>query len=222
MPSGRCRPSALGMYRRRTGCGRYVPARNATPRSSRGLDTVLLDRRERHRDRRPPRRGSSSPAAMPPGGRHPSRSGPSGHGSGAPEILGRDPESTLPLAHFVGGRVPAGGIGTGRAGHALARPRSADVPTAGTLRSPRVIRRGAPHYYGPLGRPLRRDARSPSAYTRRSAATTAAQTGLSCSVPLRARVLRPLPRETWGACASGLRHPRHGLRRDMTGSALGL
>ena len=35
---------------------------------------------------------------------------------------------------------------------------------------------------------------SPSAYTRRAAPTRAAQTGLSCSVPLRARVLRPLPR----------------------------
>src|ERR1700681_1237564 len=35
---------------------------------------------------------------------------------------------------------------------------------------------------------------SPSAYTSRAAATTAAQTGLSCSVRLRARVLRPLPR----------------------------
>ena len=30
IPSGRCRPSALGMYRRRTGCGRYVPARSAS------------------------------------------------------------------------------------------------------------------------------------------------------------------------------------------------
>jgi hypothetical protein len=35
---------------------------------------------------------------------------------------------------------------------------------------------------------------SPLAYTSRAAATTAAQTGLSCSVPLRAHVLRPLPR----------------------------
>ncbi len=26
MPNGRCRPSAFGMYRRRTGCGRYCPA----------------------------------------------------------------------------------------------------------------------------------------------------------------------------------------------------
>jgi hypothetical protein len=42
--------------------------------------------------------------------------------------------------------------------------------------------------------PAAHDALSPSAYTCRSAATTAAQTGLSCSVHLPVRVLRPLPR----------------------------
>src|SRR5712691_4173866 len=48
------------------------------------------------------------------------------------------------------------------------------------LRSPRTP--AAPHSLSPL------------AYTSRAAVTTAAQTGLSCSVPLRAHVLRPLPR----------------------------
>jgi hypothetical protein len=42
--------------------------------------------------------------------------------------------------------------------------------------------------------PAAHDMFSPSVYTRRCAATTAAQTGLSCSVPLPAHVLRPLPR----------------------------
>jgi hypothetical protein len=42
--------------------------------------------------------------------------------------------------------------------------------------------------------PAAHDSTSPSAYTRRSALTRAAQTGLSCSVRLRAHVLRPLPR----------------------------
>src|SRR6266511_665498 len=41
--------------------------------------------------------------------------------------------------------------------------------------------------------PAAHDSTSPSAYTRRSALTRAAQTGLSCSVRLRARVLRPIP-----------------------------
>jgi hypothetical protein len=48
------------------------------------------------------------------------------------------------------------------------------------LRSPRT-----PAAHGSL---------SPSAYTSRAALTRAAQTGLSCSVPLRVRVLRPIPR----------------------------
>ena len=39
IPSGRRRPSALGMYRRRTSCGRYVPARSAVPSSSMNAST---------------------------------------------------------------------------------------------------------------------------------------------------------------------------------------
>ena len=42
--------------------------------------------------------------------------------------------------------------------------------------------------------PAALDSLSPSAYTRRFALTWAAQTGLSCSVRLRAHVLRPIPR----------------------------
>ena len=59
------------------------------------------------------------------------------------------------------------------------RPRSASRPSA-VLWPPRTPA-------APL--PL-----SPSAYAGRVAPTRAAQTGLSCSVPLRVRVLRPLPR----------------------------
>ena len=70
--------------------------------------------------------------------------------------LGHTPESTLQLAHLVDGRASVGVVGTGPAGHALARACSADIAPAGTLRSARVVRRGPPHYYGPLGRPLRR------------------------------------------------------------------
>ena len=87
MPSGRCRPSAFGMYRRRTGCGRYVPARSAAPSSSSRRSTPYCSTaRECHRI--DPRRAAilSSPAATPPGGRHPSRSDPSGRGSAAPGI----------------------------------------------------------------------------------------------------------------------------------------
>src|SRR5207247_593810 len=48
------------------------------------------------------------------------------------------------------------------------------------LRSPRIP--AAPGSFSPL------------AYASHAAPTRAAQTGLSCSVPLRARVLRPIPR----------------------------
>src|SRR5882672_3653863 len=70
--------------------------------------------------------------------------------------LGRTPESALQLAHVVDGLASTGVVGTGPAGHALARARSADVAPAGTLRSTRVVRREPRHYYGPLGFPLRR------------------------------------------------------------------
>ena len=124
MPSGRCRPSALGMYRRRTGCGRYVPC------AQRGAELVESMRStpycsivgQRHRDRRPPRRDSASPAATPPGGRHrlqirSSRAWKRRSG----DRLAAAQSRALQLAHVVDGRAPTGGVGTGPAGHALAR-----------------------------------------------------------------------------------------------------
>ena len=56
--------------------------------------------------------------------------------------LGRTPESALQLAHFVDGLASAGVIGTGPAGHALARACVGRRAPAGTLRSARVVRRG--------------------------------------------------------------------------------
>jgi hypothetical protein len=97
------------------------------------------------------------------------------------------------VAHLNNGLTSIGVIGTGHAGHALMRSRSTYVTTAGTLRSDRVIRRGHRHYYDPLGLPLH----MPGFHHRLipdTLPTWAAQTGLSCSASLRARVLRPLPR----------------------------
>jgi hypothetical protein len=70
--------------------------------------------------------------------------------------LGHAPQSTLQLAHFVSGLVSAGVVGAGLAGHALARACAVDAAPAGTLRSPRVLRRAAHRYDDPLGRLLRR------------------------------------------------------------------
>ena len=137
-------------------------------------------------------------------------------------LLGRDPESTLQLAHFVDERTVTGVIGTGPAGHALARPCAPDVTTAGILPSRRVVRRDDRHYYGPLGRPLRR-----ARLHRRLIRATLPRPGLrrrASRVPFRSvsACCALYPAETSRTCTSGLRHGRHGLRRDMSGSALGL
>jgi len=45
--SGRCLPSGLGMYTRRTGCGRYPPARKKSLQFQKErLDSLLLDHRQ--------------------------------------------------------------------------------------------------------------------------------------------------------------------------------
>src|SRR5688572_18105459 len=131
---------------------------------------------------------------MPPTGRHACRSDPAGHGSGAPGIAW--PRPTVGVA-----------IG------ALCRP--SDDDRGEWVRScrpcPRACLRHQPdHRRDPSLRsccssrastllrsprtPAARHSFSPSAYTSHPAPTRAAQTGLSCSVPLRVRVLRPLPR----------------------------
>jgi hypothetical protein len=112
-------------------------------------------------------------------------------------------------------------IGTGPAGHALARACALDLTTAGALPSRRVIRRDDPRYYDPLGHPLRRarfrrwlirDALPRLGLRRRASRVPYASMHACCA---------PYPAETH--CARpGIRRSRHGLRRDMIGSALGL
>ena len=136
--------------------------------------------------------------------------------------LGRDPQSTLQLAHFVHRQGPMRGSGSGRAGQALARPCALDVPTAGALPSRRVIRRDDPRYTTPS------DARCPALvfaiglYEPRCPDSDWTDGPLVFRSSPCTRAAPSYPAETDDACASGLRHRRHGLRRDMTGSALGL
>ena len=119
--------------------------------------------------------------------------------------LGRTPESALQLAHFIAGLPSTGVVGTGRAGHALARACSSDIAPAGTLRSTRVIRRGPPYYYGPLGLPLRRArfrrwlirVALPRRRPRRRASRVSCFSVSACCAPY--------PAETCDVCASGLR-----------------
>ena len=145
------------MYRRLTAQGRYVPARNCPPSSSRNrLDAQLLDVGERHRiDARRAAVRLHTPPCFPQDVT-PVDAVEQCMKASARLPLGRTPESALQLAHFVDGLASTGVIGTGLAGHALARACAADVAPAGTLRSARVLRRGPRHYYGPLGFPLRR------------------------------------------------------------------
>jgi hypothetical protein len=135
--------------------------------------------------------------------------------------LGRDPQLALQLAHFVRGRASPGGVRAGPAGHALTRACSANVTTAGTLRSARVIRREPRHYYGPLGRPLRttrfhrrliRVALPRRRLRRRASRVPFLSVHTCCAL---------YPAETCDTCTSGLRHRRRGLHREMIDSALG-
>ena len=169
-----------------------------------------------------PENGMVHPPTMPPGGRHLSRSERAGHGSGAPGIAWPRPKSAMQLAHFVDGLAPTGGVGTGPAGHALARPCVADVLTAGALPSCRVVRRGDHQYYDPLRLPLRRArfharlirATSPRPGLRRRVSRVPPSSVSACCAPY--------PAEIPHAYASGPECVGHGLHRDGTGSALGL
>ncbi len=134
--------------------------------------------------------------------------------------LGRGPQGALKVAYFVDGWMPTGGIGTGPAGHALARALATRLTTAGALPSRRVVRRDDPRYLRPPRTPAAHASLSPSAYTSAPAPTRAAQTGLSCSVRLRARVLRPLPRRdpTHVRPRTGVRGTWPSPRHDRLGS----
>ena len=144
--------------------------------------------------RRPPRRGLLSLVSMLPTGRHACRCGRAGHENVGP--VAAWPYSRVGVAIGAlcrGTHVPRGGWSRSsrscpRASSRLRRcPRRdpsllARCSSRGSslLRSPRIP--AAPRSFSPM------------AYTSRAAVTTAAQTGLSCSVRLPVRVLRPLPR----------------------------
>ena len=139
-----------------------------------------------------------------------------------PGPLGRGPKASLQLAHLVERRTPLGGVGSGLAGHALARPCAHAVPTAGALPSGRVLLHGHPQYYGPLGLPLRRSrfhlrlmrAALPRLGLRRRASRVPSHSVSACCAPY--------PAETSRTCTAGPGRGRRGLRREMSGSALGL
>ena len=136
--------------------------------------------------------------------------------------LGRSTQSSLQFSHFVVGLTPAGVVRSARGGHSLTLTCAYDMITAGTSPSGRVVLRDHRQYYGPLGLPLH----SARLHLRLIRAT------LPRRRPWR-RVSRvphfsfnaccaPYPGETRCACLSEPWRIGRGLRREMSGSALGL
>ena len=151
-------------------------------------------RRPASSHRRRPRRGSASLASMLPTGRHACRCGPSTHGSVGP--VAAWPYSRVGVA--------IGALCRWTRVHRGDWNRSCRSCPRACLRGRRCPRRdpSLPARCSSRGSSLLRSPRTPAAprslssmtYTSRAALTRAAQTGLSCSVPLPVRVLRPLPR----------------------------
>jgi len=194
MPSGRVFPSAFGMYRR-------APPRADTCRlatASRGPQETprhpVARRPPASSHRRQPRRGSASRASMLPTGRHACRCGPAMHGSVGP--VAAWPHSRVGVAIgalWRGTRVLRGGWNRSCRSCPRACLLVRRCPRRDPSLHPCCSSRASSLLWSPRT-PAAPRSLSPSAYTSRAALTGAAQTGLSCSVPLPVRVLRPLPR----------------------------
>src|ERR1700682_4254778 len=131
---------------------------------------------------------------MLPTGRHACRCGPATHENGGP--VAAWPYSTVDVAIGAlcrGTCVPRGGWNRSSRSCPRACLLCRHCPRRDPSLHPRCSSRASSLLWSPRT-PAAPRSLSPLAYASRAAATTAAQTGLSCSVPLRARVLRPLPR----------------------------
>ena len=179
--------------------------------------------RRTQRHRIDPRRAAvpSSPAAMPPGGRHPSRSDPSGHGSVAPGIAWPRPR----VGVAIGALCRRAGAHRGNWNRSCRScPRACLLDQRDHRRDPSLLSRCSSR-----GSSLLRSPRTPAAHDARFRhrlirvalpRRRAAQTGLSCSVPLPARVLRPLPRRDLARVhlRTGARETWPSPRHDRLGS----
>ena len=134
--------------------------------------------------------------------------------------LGRGPQSSLQLSHFVARPTAGGVVRSALGGHSLALTCFADMTTAGTLPSGRVVRRDPRRYLGPLGLPLR-SGRLRLRLIRRAWPRRGPRRRVS-RVPHSSlhACCAPYPAGTDGALRNMRR--RGGLRREMTGSAPGL
>lgn len=131
---------------------------------------------------------------MPHGGRHASTSDRAAHGIDDPGIAWPRPRGDV----AIGALCQQTGVRWGSwSWSCRSCPRACLLDHRDHRRDPSLLSRCASRgssLLRSLRTPAAHDPVSPSAYPNRCAATTAAQTGLSCSAPLPARVLRPLPR----------------------------
>ena len=169
MPSGRFPPSGLGISTR---LDRQRPvgafAEVALQLGQQPLCPVFLHRGQGHSVDPGRTLVLNAPAPMPPGGRHPSRCGHAGRGSGDPEIAWLLPIACVEVLAPSGGEGSAGPFRSPphrrddyrRGGclrswrPCLALTSSARAIKAGVLRSRRVVLHADRHYYDPLGLPL--------------------------------------------------------------------
>ena len=224
MPRGRAPPSGLGMSRRRTGAGRYRPARRVPGARRASARRHMPRHRPGSADRPRPRPGRTGPAATPPPGRQPGRSGHRGRGSAVPGTAWPPAQSwrwsccTL----STGGRESTGsarrGGGPGGPGHALTRTSARQRDQS---RGPSLPARCV---HADHGTTTPSDSRCPPldftiGLYERSLPDEAGQTGLSCSGPDHAHVPLPIPRRDPASSRPGTGPAGRGLRRDMSGSA---
>ena len=152
-------------------------------------------RRQRASSHRcPPRRGSSSPVSMLPTGRHACRCGPSAHENVGP--VAAWPHSRVGVA--IGAlcrwtRVHRGNWYRSSRSCPRASLLGRHCPRRDPSLRPRYSSRASSLLWSPRI-PAAPRSLSPMAYTSGVAPTRAAQTGFSCFVPLRVRVLRSIPR----------------------------
>ncbi len=204
---------------RRTTLGRYSPARNSAPSSSRKRSTPYARRRGSTGRRFPRCRGCVSLASTLPEGRHSSRLGHTAREAPTRCPLGCGTQPALQFSHFVARPTAAGVVRSGPAGHSLALTCSSGVTTPGTLPSVRVVRHDHRRYYDPSDSRCAALDFAFGLYEPPCRDDGCADGSLVFRTSL-ARVLRPLPRRD--RRRAPVQRRRCCLRRDMSGSAPGL
>ena len=193
------------------------------------VDAVLLHRRPASTRSTPAAPRFAAPAPTPPTGRHPCRYGHTGRGNASPaDCLAAAHSRRCSSRTFTGDGPPVDGydrlMAAGVVGPGFpAMPSRLPAPLGMTkVRGPslpaRYVARRSP-VLRPPRTPAALQPTSPSAYTTGLCPTQAGQTGLSCSAPTcDARAAARTPERPDGYPGTG--PAGHGLRRDMSGSAL--